>query len=149
MYDSTISEPTLKTINGTRINWYDGKDLTHKLVKQRKKGTSETRMVLKPRVSFFNFFDAPTMEDIEDEEEYNDRCDIFDLDLEMALIIREKTIPRAIRHYTGEENSDDEDDDDDEDYIPGFNNEYDDDDDDDDDLDDLDEELANLGVEGV
>jgi hypothetical protein len=153
MFDSTISEPVLRKINGTKINWYDGKDLTHKLVKQRKKGTSQTRMVLKPRVSFFNFFDAPTMEDIESEEEYTERCDIFDLDLEMALIIREKTIPRAIRHYTGEINSssdDDDDDDDDEDYIPGMEDDEDDDDDDDvddDEIEGLDEELAALGVQ--
>ena len=73
------------------------KDLTHKLVKQRKR-SSETRMVLNRDA--FNFFDAPHMDDIESEEEYNERCEIFDLDLEMALIIREKIIPRAIRNFT-------------------------------------------------
>ena len=147
MFDSTISEPVLKLINGTEIKWHDGKDLTHKLVKQRKKGTSETRMVLKPRVSFFNFFDAPHMDDIESEEEYNERCEIFDLDLEMALIIREKIIPRAIRNFTGEEQSsgeeDESDEEDDDDYLPGEENSESDDDDDTDDI-NLDEELGKL-----
>ena len=149
MFDSTISEPVLKLINGTKIKWYDGKDLTHKLVKQRKKGTSQTRMVLKPRVSFFNFFDAPHMDDIESEEEYNERCEIFDLDLEMALIIREKIIPRAIRNFTGEEQSsgeeDDSDEEDDDEYLPGEENSESDDDDDTDDI-NLDEELDKLEV---
>ena len=147
MFDSTISEPVLKLINGTAIKWYDGKDLTHKLVKQRKKGTSQTRMVLKPRVSFFNFFDAPHMDDIESEEEYNERCEIFDLDLEMALIVREKIIPRAIRNFTGEEQSsgeeDESDEEDDDDYLPGEENSESDDDDDTDDI-NLDEELGKL-----
>ena len=121
VYDSTVSEPVLKSIEGCEIKWKPGKDLTHKVVKQRKKNSTETRTVRKPTESFFNFFDAPTFEDVEDEEEYNDRCEIFDMDLEMAMVIRTKIVPRAIRYFTGEaKDSDDEDDDEEDgDYIPG------------------------------
>ena len=69
------------------------------------------------------------MDDVEDEEDYNDRCEIFDMDMEMAMVIREKVIPHAVYHYTGEyvDSEDDEEDDDDsefdseddEDYVPG------------------------------
>ena len=84
------------------------------------------------------------MDDIESEEEYNERCEIFDLDLEMALIIREKIIPRAIRNFTGEEQSsgeeDESDEEDDDDYLPGEENSE---SDDNDDI-NLDEELGKL-----
>jgi hypothetical protein len=130
IYESTANEPTLKFIKGCDIDWKSSKmNLTVKEVKQRKKGSSKTRTVQKPCESFFNFFDAPTMDDVEDEEDYNDRCEIFDMDMEMAMVIREKVIPHAVYHYTGEyvDSEDDEEDDDDsefdseddEDYVPG------------------------------
>ena len=65
----------------------------------------------------------------------------------MALIVREKIIPRAIRNFTGEEQSsgeeDESDEEDDDDYLPGEENSESDDDDDTDDI-NLDEELGKL-----
>ncbi|KHN95427.1 nucleosome assembly protein [Metarhizium album ARSEF 1941] len=136
---------------GDKIEWRSGKDLTVRVEakKQRNKNTNQTRIVKKtvPTESFFNFFSppqAPTDDNVEDEDAVADIEDRLELDYQLGEDIKEKLIPRAIDWFTGEalafEDDFDEDDLDGEDFDEDEDDDEDDMSDDHDDEEDSDEE---------
>jgi len=81
----------IKSCVGCKINWKDGMDLT--------KGGEAG--------SFFNFFSPPVMND---EDERDVELDIrFAYDFEVASLLRESVIPRAILYFTGDAEDDEDD----------------------------------------
>jgi len=82
----------IKSCIGCKINWKDGMDLT--------KGGDAG--------SFFNFFSPPVMN--EDDNERDVEVDIrFAYDFEVATMLRESVVPRAILYFTGDAEDDDDD----------------------------------------
>lgn len=93
-------------IEGTTINWKEGKDPTKKKVKkkQKHKKTNETRTIVKTveAESFFNNFNnrvAPTG-DLDSEEE-NELHDKIDEATNLAEDIADVLIPDALEYYLG------------------------------------------------
>eukprot|EP00475_Leptophrys_vorax_P009542 TRINITY_DN1631_c0_g1_i1.p1 TRINITY_DN1631_c0_g1~~TRINITY_DN1631_c0_g1_i1.p1 ORF type:complete len:369 (+),score=79.29 TRINITY_DN1631_c0_g1_i1:283-1389(+) len=118
-------EPILEKAEGTDIEWFAGKDLTHKVLKKKpKKGAKNAKPITKtePCESFFNFFSPPAVptEDEElDEEEAEELQEMMEADYDVGSTLREKLIPHAVSWFTGEaadledmEGDEDEDDDD-------------------------------------
>lgn len=114
-------------IEGTQINWKEGKDPTHKKVKkkQKHKKTNETRTIVKTveADSLFNVFTnrkAPDEDTNMDSEEENQLQDKIDMAMNFAEDIDDVLIPDALEYYLGlnddlyEGLDDDEDDDDEE-----------------------------------
>ena len=101
-------------------------DLTveSKKVSRRVKGKRQVKKIVRPCPSFFRWFDAPALEECEDEEEYAAMVDSVHMDFDIALAFRNKIVPYALRYYVG-----DVEDSDDEDYVPEDDEEEDDDDD--------------------
>ncbi|GFR42866.1 hypothetical protein Agub_g3857, partial [Astrephomene gubernaculifera] len=103
----------LERAEGTKIEWQQGKDVTVKIMKKKKKGKSSAPPQVKTeRVdSFFNFFDPPQVpdgdEDI-DEDTMEELQAIIEADYEVGATIREKLIPEAVSWYTGEAMDEDE-----------------------------------------
>jgi nucleosome assembly protein 1-like 1 len=121
----------VEKIEGTTIDWKEGKDPTKKKVKkkQKHKKTNETRTIVKTveAESFFNVFNnrvAPE-EGAVDSEEENELHDKIDEAMNLAEDIADVLIPDALEYYLGlnedfddadmmdDEDDDDEDDDDD------------------------------------
>ena len=104
------SEPILKNVVGTEIQWKDGKSLTHKvsIKKQRGKGkhSGQVRTVQKTEKvdSFFGWFEPPQMPSMEEmDEEAAANLEVqFDMDYEIAQTFRKTLIPLAVLWFTGE-----------------------------------------------
>eukprot|EP00953_Heterococcus_sp_UTEX-ZZ885_P035174 18167-Heterococcus_DN1.PRE.1 len=124
-------EPLLESVKGTEIQWHSKKNLCEKTVKQkagkpRGRNAQQQRVTVKTKKtdSFFKFFMEPIMADMDDEEEEDEESAPYELnyevDYEVALVLRNHIVPNAILWYTGEAVSDDEEDDDegDEDFDP-------------------------------
>ena len=99
-------------------------DLTveSKKVSRRVKGRRQVKKIVKPCPSFFRWFDAPALDECDDEEEYAAMVDSAHMDFDIALAFRNKIVPYALRYYVG-----DVEDSDDEDYVPEDDEEDDDD----------------------
>ena len=65
--------------------------------------------------SFFNFFDPPAHESIDDESMEEDDRMLLSMDVEIGQTIRDTIVPHALFHFTGEAAEDEDDDDYDED----------------------------------
>jgi nucleosome assembly protein 1-like 1 len=109
---------TLDRVEGTKIDWKTGKDLTFKLVKKKqskggKKGQQkQTRVVTvkEPAETFFNFFAPPDLDndEIEDEDEEAALEGKLEEDFDLGALLKDRVIPHAVLWYTGEEAVDDE-----------------------------------------
>lgn len=92
--------PEIKTCIGCEIHWKEGMDVT----KNKEAG------------SFFNFFSPPLADGDEKEIEIDIR---FAYDFEVASMLRESVIPRAVLYYTGDAEDEDDDFEDEEEIIEG------------------------------
>lgn len=98
----------VEKIEGTQINWNEGKDPTKKKVKkkQKNKKTNETRTIVKTvdADSFFNVFQSRTAPDenaaLESEEE-NELQDKIDQAMNLAEDVEDVLIPDALEYYLG------------------------------------------------
>lgn len=98
----------VEKIEGTQINWNEGKDPTKKKVKkkQKNKKTNETRTIVKTvdAESFFNVFQSRTAPDenagLESEEE-NELHDKIDQAMNLAEDVEDVLIPDALEYYLG------------------------------------------------
>lgn len=103
--------PEIFKSKGCTIEWKEGKNITLKTVRKRKK--HKTRGVVKTvnktiqNDSFFNFFTPPAIP--EDGSELDDETyDLLTSDFEVGHYLRERVVPRAVLYYTGEGLSDEE-----------------------------------------
>jgi len=144
LVDDGFGEVALDRVEGTTIDWKPNKDLTHRLVKKKKKSGKRgkqpvTVTVKEPCDSFYNIFaPLPGEEEGGDDEEFDDESLNYQLeaDFEMASVLKERVIPRATLFFTGEEKYEL---DDDFDFQGDEGDDIDDDEDDDDDDDEEDE----------
>ena len=103
-------EPILKNVVGCKIQWKEGRALTHREItkKQRGKGKNagQIRTVKKKerRDSFFHFFDPPKMPSMDsmDEDEADRLEEAFDHDYDVAQAFRSHIIPKAVLWFTGQ-----------------------------------------------
>lgn len=103
--------PEIFKSKGCNIEWNEGKNVTLKTVRKRKK--HKTRGVVRTvhktiqNDSFFNFFSPPPIP--EDGTELDDETyELLTSDFEIGHYLRERIIPRAVLYYTGEGLSDEE-----------------------------------------
>lgn len=103
--------PEIYKCKGCTIDWNEGKNVTLKTVKKKKR--HKTRGVIKTiaktvqNESIFNFFSPPPVpNDISEIDD--DINDILTNDFEVGLYIRERIVPRAVLYFTGEGLSDEE-----------------------------------------
>ena len=99
--------PEIYKCKGDKINWKEGKNLTIKTVKKKQKHKSKgsVRTITKTvkNDSFFNFFDPPSAEPLDGEDELDPSTqDLLTSDFEIGHYIRERVIPRAVLFFTGE-----------------------------------------------
>lgn len=115
-------------IEGTEIQWKEGKDPTKKKMKkkQKNKKTNETRTIVKvvEAESFFNVFTnktAPAEDAAMDEEEETKLMEAIDAAMNLAEDIEDVLIPDALEYFLGlnedfmDAEMDDDDDDEDDD----------------------------------
>jgi nucleosome assembly protein 1-like 1 len=103
-------EPILKNVEGSKIQWFPKKCLTHREVvkKQRGKGkhAGQIRNIKKQerRESFFHFFEPPKMPPMDsmDEDEAERLEELFDADYDVAQAFRSQLIPNAVLWFTGQ-----------------------------------------------
>ena len=103
-------EPMLKNVEGCKIQWKEGKCLTHRTVKKKQRGkgknAGQVRTITKEEKidSFFNWFDPPPMPKMNevDEAEADELEEFFDSDYEIAQAFRSNVIPQAVMWFTGE-----------------------------------------------
>jgi len=107
--DPETGEESGTTLEGTPIDWKQGKDLTVKLVKKKIKQKGKIKVVNKrePCESFFNFFNPKNVpEGLEDEEEITSEdgelVQLVEQDFEIGNIFKETLIPNAVKWFTGE-----------------------------------------------
>ncbi|KAK0407159.1 hypothetical protein QR680_019041 [Steinernema hermaphroditum] len=103
--------PQVKEITGTKIDWYEGKNITKKVIKTRyrtKVGGMKMSIKTVKQDSFFNFFEAPPKPADKDDFE---ALDAMEHDYTIGDEIREDLIPRAVLFYTAEITEDEESDD--------------------------------------
>lgn len=101
------SQDRVKSIQGTAIEWLEGKDPTKKKIKkkQKHKKTGETRTVVKTvdAHSFFNVFSdrkAPVKGEVDSEEE-NDMLDKMDEVQQIVEDFHDLLVPEALEYYLG------------------------------------------------
>jgi nucleosome assembly protein 1-like 1 len=111
--DSVYGELVFDRAEGTKINWKPGKNLTVKVKKQQQKprggrgkrggGAGRVTTVEEPCESFFHFFNPPSVdaEDIEEDEE-GLLDDMLEADFEVGCIFKDKLIPHSVLWFTGE-----------------------------------------------
>ncbi|CAH8391762.1 unnamed protein product [Eruca vesicaria subsp. sativa] len=101
-------EPLLEKAMGTEIEWYPGKCLTQKVLKEKpKEGSTNTKPIteMEDCESFFKFFNPPELPD-DDEDIEEDKAEelesLMEQDYEIGFTIRAKIIPHAVSWFTGE-----------------------------------------------
>ena len=102
-------EPLLKNVSGTKIEWKEGKSLTHRTIKKKQRGkgknAGQMRVVLKTeeKESFFQWFTPPEMPSMDsmDEEEAERLEEVFDNDYDVAQAFRFHVIPKAVLWFSG------------------------------------------------
>jgi len=140
--DSVYGELVFDCAEGTKINWKTGKNLTVKVKKQQQKprgsrgkrggGAGRVTTVEEPCESFFHFFNPPSVDNEDaDEEEEGLLDDMLEADFELGCIFKDKLIPHSVLWFTGEA-QEFEDEFDDFDYEDEYDEEGDEDDDEDD-----------------
>jgi len=108
-YDNLVFDK----VEGCKINWKPGKNLTVKLVKKKQKsrgGRSAKKQPQRvtteeePCDSFFNFFSPTNVDDDEDlpEEQAAEIDDMLEADFEVGCIFKDKLVRQAVLWYTGE-----------------------------------------------
>ncbi|KAJ0394230.1 hypothetical protein P43SY_003569 [Pythium insidiosum] len=118
---SESGEAVLRNVKGTVIEWKAGQNLCEvtKKVKQRAKGSKETRVISRtePCESFFQFF-TPVEMPAEDDEDSDIIMRQLSGDFEIGFTIHESIVPQALLWFTGEavEEDSEYDPEDDEDY---------------------------------
>eukprot|EP01103_Thecamoeba_quadrilineata_P019003 TRINITY_DN7523_c0_g1_i1.p1 TRINITY_DN7523_c0_g1~~TRINITY_DN7523_c0_g1_i1.p1 ORF type:complete len:448 (+),score=172.92 TRINITY_DN7523_c0_g1_i1:31-1374(+) len=107
--DPETGEESGTRLEGTPIDWKQGKDLTVKIVKKKIKQKGKVKVVNKREQcdSFFNFFNPKNVpEGLEDEEEITSEdgelVQLVEQDFEIGNIFKETIIPNAVRWFTGE-----------------------------------------------
>jgi nucleosome assembly protein 1-like 1 len=103
-------DPSIVKIEGSAIDWKEGKSLTHRTVqkKQRGKGklAGQVRTVSKTeeKKSFFQWFTGPEQPNIEtmDEEKVEQLEEWVEADFDVAQAFRSSIVPEAVRWFTGE-----------------------------------------------
>lgn len=139
---SESGEAVLRNVIGTPIEWKDGQNLCEvtKKVKQRAKGSKETRVVSRtePCDSFFQFF-TPVEMPSEDDEDSDIIMRQLSGDFEIGFTIHESIVPQALLWFTGEAVEEDSD------YDPEDDEDYDEDEEESDDEDDDDAPKARKG----
>ncbi|TMW57843.1 hypothetical protein Poli38472_013317 [Pythium oligandrum] len=124
---SESGEAVLRNVVGTVIEWKEGQNLCEitKKVKQRAKGSKETRVVSRTEAceSFFQFF-TPVEMPSEDDEDSEIIMRQLSGDFEIGFTIHESIVPQALLWFTGEAIEEDSE------YDPEDDEDYDDDDDD-------------------
>lgn len=103
--------PEIYKCKGCTIDWKEGKNVTLKTVKKKKRhkvrGVIRTVAKQVQNDSLFNFFSPPAVPD--DVSEIDDETnDILTNDFEVGLYIRERIVPRAVLYFTGEGLSEEE-----------------------------------------
>ncbi|DAZ94263.1 TPA: hypothetical protein N0F65_011895 [Lagenidium giganteum] len=104
---SDAGDAVLRNITGTEIQWKAGQNLCEvtKKVKQRAKGSKETRVIQRtePCESFFQIF-TPVEMPSEEEEDEDSRMLMRQLtrDFQIGFTIHESIVPQAVLWFTGE-----------------------------------------------
>eukprot|EP01118_Nematostelium_gracile_P016015 TRINITY_DN654_c1_g3_i1.p1 TRINITY_DN654_c1_g3~~TRINITY_DN654_c1_g3_i1.p1 ORF type:complete len:445 (+),score=185.12 TRINITY_DN654_c1_g3_i1:81-1337(+) len=129
--DEKLGDTNYERMEGTEIDWKDGKNLTVKLVKVQqgggkrggrggrggrrggKQGGGKTITVEEPCESFFNIFKSDVaaafgITDEDEEEMGGDLQELFEVDYEMAVSLKSTVIPYALLWFTGELDMDDD-----------------------------------------
>jgi len=114
------SSPQLIDVEGSVIDWKEGKNLTVKEIKKKQKAKAgknkgQIRTITRnvPKPSFFHFFATPKSNEEDHEEEEEEEADKERItlneeeDFEIAHVIRTAILPNAILWYTGEAREDD------------------------------------------
>jgi nucleosome assembly protein 1-like 1 len=102
-----VADMVPKSLEGTKIEWYPGKDTTVREVKKRVKSKGKVTVVARkePVESFFNLFNPAvlpeTFDDL-DEEELGALTDEVDRDYELGVAIKELVVMDAVGWFTGE-----------------------------------------------
>lgn len=139
----------LERVEGTRIPWKPGKDVTVKRLKRKPKpgrggrgaSSAAPQYKIEPVDSFFHWFAPPAVPDDGDDasdDEVEALQAALEESFEIAEALRDEVVPNAVSFYTGDavavsDDEDEEDEDDDEDEDNESHSDDDDDDDDDDD----------------
>lgn len=98
--------PEIERCQGCSISWTVGHDLTRRVRQKRRRNklTNEIRTIeIEEKVSsFFDFFSPPVIPaggivEMTDDEQLR-----LEADIEFALLLKQRVIPRAILYYTGE-----------------------------------------------
>jgi len=136
--DPETGEESGTKMEGTSINWNQGKDLTEKMTQKKIKQKGKVKVVNKrePCETFFNFFNPKNVpEGLAEEDELNSEdgelVQLVEQDFEIGNIFKETIIPNAVKWFTGELSM--EDDDEENDFDEEDDEEEEDEDDDDDD----------------
>ncbi|KAK4425108.1 Nucleosome assembly protein 1 [Sesamum alatum] len=101
-------EPVVERAIGTKIEWFPGKNLTHKILKNKPRKWSKIINLLAKTEeckSFFNLFStrrAPEDKDLDDDAAQKLQH-LMVRDYEIGLIIRDKILPHAVSWFMGED----------------------------------------------
>jgi nucleosome assembly protein 1-like 1 len=91
-------------LQGCTIDWKKGKNVTVKVVKKKQKHRSRGSVRTVTRTvqndSFFNFFEPPTVDDVENEMDEHIQS-LLTADFEIGHYIRERIVPNAVLFFTG------------------------------------------------
>ncbi|KAL0456520.1 UNVERIFIED_CONTAM: Nucleosome assembly protein 1 [Sesamum latifolium] len=97
-------EPVVERAIGAKIEWFPGKNLTHKIMTNKPRKWSKIINLIartEERKSFFNLFSthrAPEDEDLDDDVARKLQ-ELMVRDYEIGLIIRDKIVPHAVSWY--------------------------------------------------
>lgn len=97
--------PDFHKSQGCKIDWKEGKNVTVKTIKKKQKhkskGEVRSKVIVTQNDSFFNFFSPAEMSESRDEQD-EDAQALSIADFEIANLIRESLIPKAVLFFTGE-----------------------------------------------
>jgi len=100
--------PSIIATKGCEIHWNEGKNVTEKTIKKKKKGAHGKAFTTKvvSTDSFFRFF-SPEVETVEKDME-DEIAETINADFEAGQMIRDTVIDGAVLYYTGESVEDDD-----------------------------------------
>lgn len=109
--------PEIIDVQGCKIDWKEGKDLTKRTVKVKKlkerkgpKGSPAKDVTKEVQAdSFFTFFSPPQVVEGKEEELTDEDRAVIAMDFDVGFAIKEKVIPRAVLYFTGEAFDEDDD----------------------------------------
>lgn len=108
-------EPLLQNVQGSTIDWKNNQSLTHHTVQKLQKGKGKnagrvrTIQTTEERPSFFHWFAPPTLPPMDEmtEEMAVLLEETLSADFEVAQVIRNEIVPKAVALFTGQEESND------------------------------------------